>query len=735
MKVTMKGFKAVDRTVDLSARTLVVAPNGSGKSAIVDAIRFAALGYVPHLGKTADATALLMAGNELFVQVQLEDGRSFNRVLRRVGDRLESFVGASWVASRTRAEHEAAIQALFGETEEDVAEAMDVRELLSLSPAKRAARFEKIVGSGATESLPVRVARATIARLLGLEPAQLPADIEPALEQLPEGRAVVLAEIGEVLTASLRDDGLAPVIAHVSKAKTEVEADARRRTAARAELLSRIQSLGEVALAIEDLEAERDRLQRTVGASTQWQRAEAGRLDRLDKANAELAAKREALDAALVQMERIRKNAIGMIEALEAKPQEYDEQIGALQAMVFSMSVENERLKYIEQIIPTIVDEPVEDLSRYEKAVQQLATEYAGASTSPWAEVREIGKRLDENYHTNDGARLIALADENGGNLVSLESQLQTARDALQLAGERAAAAATVNLKNAERRQELETEAAVLRTQKSEASAHVKRREKERDAEVEALREKKVAAVNAIAQQRENIKAQETHVDGLRTAVKELQATVNALSSATPAPAESATAEELERVIAQISTATAQASLNSELAKITKELDRKDAEVDVYRALEWALKRIREEDLAGRGVPVVDAIASFLRAAGRSEVPYFESGREVCDVGWIREDGKRVSIRTLSGGEYALFCSALSCALSTCRGGELRILLAEAAEADDQVLVEIMNGAEPAALTNALVCTAHPIAGDGENVVPRWGEIWQVINIGRKAVA
>ena len=85
IQLKTEGMKGHDHEVEIAPLTLVSAPNAQGKSTLADAIRFAALGYSPNLGKRTADTAALMRGNQMAVTVTLPDDRVFTRALSRKG--------------------------------------------------------------------------------------------------------------------------------------------------------------------------------------------------------------------------------------------------------------------------------------------------------------------------------------------------------------------------------------------------------------------------------------------------------------------------------------------------------------------------------------------------------------------------------------------------------------------------------------------------------------------------
>jgi hypothetical protein len=168
---------------------------------------------------------------------------------------------------------------------------------------------------------------------------------------------------------------------------------------------------------------------------------------------------------------------------------------------------------------------------------------------------------------------------------------------------------------------------------------------------------------------------------------------------------------------------TAQRALAAEIEAIAAEVDRLEATVDVAKAIEYALQRIREEELERRGGGLIAQIDTFLAGAGVGNRPYLEASKSVCDIGWIRADGRRVAIQAMSGGEYSLFCAALTCAVLKQRGGELRVLLVEAGECDIEMLARLQAGIRAVgdSITSALVMTHHTMIAEVED--------WAVIDL------
>src|SRR5579872_6122340 len=148
MRLITKGMGAHDADVEIKPLTLLVGENGSGKSKRAEAIRFLALGYVPALGKRPMDTAALMNGQGISVEMVLDGGRTLRRTLDRKDEGYTVGAEASWLRNAKQAEHAKAILGMFGGEELDVAECLDIRQLLSATPNQRAARMEQLLAAG-----------------------------------------------------------------------------------------------------------------------------------------------------------------------------------------------------------------------------------------------------------------------------------------------------------------------------------------------------------------------------------------------------------------------------------------------------------------------------------------------------------------------------------------------------------------------------------------------------------
>lgn len=77
--ITGRNLKGQSFTHELRAINLIVGDNAVGKTARMDAIRLALMGYLPELGKTNDATYQLASGPKMVVEGETDAGSCFGR--------------------------------------------------------------------------------------------------------------------------------------------------------------------------------------------------------------------------------------------------------------------------------------------------------------------------------------------------------------------------------------------------------------------------------------------------------------------------------------------------------------------------------------------------------------------------------------------------------------------------------------------------------------------------------
>ena len=147
MRLKISGFKAHNHVLRIDPLMVLSASNGAGKSAVAESVRFLALGYVPGLGKRPQDTASLLRGSAMKVALELSDGRTLWRRLEQTPKGYRTQARCSWVESKSSTVNAEEILTLFGRDEEEVAESLDIRQLLAATPLQREARIAALLST------------------------------------------------------------------------------------------------------------------------------------------------------------------------------------------------------------------------------------------------------------------------------------------------------------------------------------------------------------------------------------------------------------------------------------------------------------------------------------------------------------------------------------------------------------------------------------------------------------
>jgi len=778
-RVEIVGLKSSDGVQSLGPRTLVTGEVGSGKSRIADALRFVALGYVPAQGKREADTARLMRGGLMRVTVTLADGRQFWRALRRKGQGYTAEAGASWMPVDAKpSEISEAIRGLFGASDLEAEECIDLRALLAASPNERARRIEAILDATAMTREQQRdlLGALPVFRLSGLPQERIPA--------LPSAAAEVAASVAQTLDGAQRGalasacaraqgtldrQGLAEALAEAGRMKADEREKVRGKQQARKEIEDRRGQAPSVTLA--DLAQQRqqrtDRLaeiRAQVRAHTEATRAR-------ESAEAAARAAREAL-AELVkdgapderaaalrsQAEALAAQAAALIEPDPVPAPVVVEEDGAVieQAMQLADEARDLEDAAAKQESPPPVAPRLAAVPAVNRAPLLLAEERLRlAKASPWHEVRSHAGTVrsltvpGEQAEVRDAvaASLEGLAARHGGTTVAqAEQAVYAAQHAVEEAEELAAGVQQANEQaqadhakamaawdaSQARARDLRAQARDLRTKALALRDADKRRTDAANAERRAAYAQacgaRAAEADRVSRERRRLQAESAQAaraasDLLQTwtaraaGVAEAEARLDGLAVAAPLDADGAAREtaDLERQVVSIDeqrrAVEAADARARELGALAQELDAAMAASDAWAAVEWALQQIRARDLSARGGPLVERMHAFLRAAGRSEVPFLRAGKGRVDFGWRRGDVE-IPIEALSGGETVLATTALAGAILALRKPALRVLLVEAAELGLDHAGSLMAGCDALAgdVGTALVASCLPVA-------------------------
>lgn len=802
----IRGLKATDRDVALSKLNACLGPVGSGKSTILDALRFLALGCVPHLGRNEAATARLMRDGEIEVTAKLSNGAEISRAMRADGPRFIGTASASWLPPRTKAtEASVEIRKLFGASDLEAAENLDLRALLSASPNERAKKIEALLdASGASiDEIRVRVDGLTVVRLTKFDADRLPTDPAGAAKiadglrvALSPAETQALGAVGAEVSGWLGAHGIPGTLEHVAAAKSRAVAEEKGKLNARKEIENRAILLDRGSERLEDLRARRDaEVSRKAAASADADRAiEAGNARRI--AEATIPALRAAADdavvrfnqhmAALAERERLDADLAAIVDPAEilapamvaadqgalAEADRLDAEAAAItnpvppaapisvpvsaEAIARALAIEEDAARIEADANGIRLPDPVSTTTE-QNAVGVAVAALALAKTSPWREVESIARSLEVQSDSNcipqvakvltdNAGQLRALATKHGGDICAYGQALADAEAALKEATLRSqqsvkdladARARIAELRNSAVK--LRTEAAqIRRTAIAEANAanesarlahaaaraewtkavndldgtrnglrqvaaqtraaamadaqganDAARAKYEADVETRGIEMGANAILRKQIQDRINVLveaagAAQATLDRVRADLAEAEARLAGIASVSTdvtdlsvtIGAATAAIADLDRMIESAEAADAR---KRELDALLAEIERATALVRCYDAVQWALHRVREEDLRRRSGGLEERMTKFLRAAGRDESPYLRVERGVTEFGW-RRGSHEIAVEALSGGENVTFVAALAAAVVALRAPGIRCLLIEAAE-------------------------------------------------------
>lgn len=710
MRVTTRGFKASDQDLDLKQYNLLVGPNGSGKSTIADAVRMVALGYVPALGKRPVDLAALMQGETMSVELALEDGNTIRRTLRRRDTGYVADAEASWMRQGKPTEISKAITKKFGDEEQDVAEMLDIRELLAAPPNQRAARMEPLLSSGARppEELAAAIARLIVMRLAETTEDRMPDDFKQALPMIPDAQRAALFEQQEMLLKKILEAGIGGALTWANEQKRGAAEGLKKKEAAAHELRKRAAEVPEPdPRDIARIEASRTKLQQDLGAARQaWttynerseritklqeQALELTRIwDQTEKSSADI----EAVHGKqLKELKEKQEQVLELMASLKMPPEEDDAKAKALEAEARDLAKRYEAIE-----LPNIPD-----TSKRERLVADFKARIELAEMSEWSEVLKVASEIEATKGMKAALakqvkRLRDLARKGlGVDLEDLKHEYDAARQAFQEATEACDKATAQRQLASNRRAELAKEAdqKVAKAVQLRGEIHARRRQALQDFDAQRAK---------LSTDRQNVDRQiGVHREALETVRSEkaslerrLASVNDQLRGAGELPAEPTRPEPIQKHLDEASIELdkliAARATHTEIHAVLNEIEAAKAGAVVFSAIEWALQRQREIEISNAGGVLMRTIGEFLKAAGRKETPFIRATQGSCAIGWKNEAGKEIQIQALSGGEWVLFIAALTSAVILCRKSTVKILLVEAGETDSATLEQLMAG-------------------------------------------
>lgn len=708
--LTSTGLRARDAELTLGDLTLVLGPVGSGKSSVLDAIRFVALGHVPHIGKSEAATASLMRGDTLAVSAFTSSGRisrSLTRTVERGKPVMRSQAEASWLPQDTAlSEHDAAITRLFGASAVDAAEHLDLRELLSCSPAERARRISALLdASGLTPDAAALRFRALLTHRLQ---EQCPADVtqigDGTLGGLAPDIRPLVAPFADRVETRLRGGGIAAAEGAARDEAKAATASGKAARAARGELEDRLHALPTMTETTESL---RTRLEVAVAARAASIRSTEIATQRAS-ARADAVATLAAVAPTVTQAEAdytVAHEALGLLPDLRASlaaivdPAAPEPRVSAVLAEPPEIARMNSQAASCAANATGILVPVVTSTAPQERELARLHTALHNATASELVAALALAEgvresllgRADMDATAQQCEELVAILRAYAPDVAGIRAQVATAEETLATERSNAAAAATL-------RDEAMAEIARLRAVEVELrndaarlsnswiasvnanTAETERGNRERLEAHNATMSANNAARDKITAQMEALVAEaqrtERALDAAKATLARAEAVIAGIDSTPVIATACATDEEIARIRGLLESAEARDALRTEMSRILAAITASEAERDVWAAAVYACGIVRQEDLALRAQGIESRMAQFLTAASRPETPYLRASKSATDFGWVR-DGREITIEAMSGGEYTMFAAALAAAVISLRAPGVKILMIE----------------------------------------------------------
>ena len=745
VRVVFDGVKAFDRDLRLAQLNLLIGDPGTGKSSVADALRFAALGRIPSLGGRELDTARILRGSRMVVRVELSDGRWFHRSLGREGASLRAEARASWLPTgATTTAHAGAIRSLFGTTDGEAGEHLDLRELLDATPSERASKLDALLAATAAQPTEIadHVEALTVARIAKIHEDRIPVEVDRRramiaglIATLDAAQAALLPRVREEILAQLAGKGLPAALELANGEKRTAAESVRRRSAAAAELEDRDREATAPAATLADLDTRKqsasDRLavvradREREGGAQAARAAAATAVAAAARPTADHEAVLTAIAEARADADRWSDQAALLVEPAEVPPAVLvgsdpmaEEQAADLDGLA---AASDAKAATIESAVPPRAPErvAVPSTDGAAEVLRQRREAVEVAKADPWVRVAVLADEIDLGSKKAIAwtSELRRLAARYGLDVPQAEAAADAALVALRAAAAAAVEAELVNASyarahvEATRAWEIDRdEASMLRRRAAEYRGTATRTRDEermrlatangaaravylaagigRAAQVHGVRERKADLLRRAAEATTNADGDERAIAAEASALREAQARLDGIGEVAPYDVGSADVEisELSRSLAAIEVdrrAVAGADARKrELGDLARAIAEAQAATIVWTAAEWSVLRVRELDLSARGEPILARMRAFLGGAGRAEIPYIRVTKAATDFGW-RRAGVEISIEALSGGETVLYTAALASAVIDLRRPEIRCLIVEAAELGD----------------------------------------------------
>lgn len=659
---------------------LITGPNGSGKSARLSAIQFAVSGTTD-LGDRPTASIGYCSSDSCEVGLTLDDGFEWSRILEQKGSSATQKVLIN--GRQTRIED--ATARIYEETGA-FAPMWDIGKFLSLSDDKRRQFILDLCASSMSSSQPLsaKIRIAWMKEVVGEGALGIICEtaLVKSLDQLDDSESKeledkILGRISEgereaheklckqIFRARVGDDAgtLTAYLEAANRIKNDTRKEIKDLEASATKLAQQRSEIEVVSGKLEDLKHDLARLRSMRDDVVAKMSSESTRSSLIESLR----------DSIAMGETELEENKEGLRLARDVDVKEIIESANLLEKQVEAGEA------YLRQ--QKNRSDALAQINREIAHVQSLLQ-----GVSPWLEARDLSRSLLAEYPDNFKVQMLA-------NLASKQANDHKA-DELQ---ERLAVLVVD-------RDEFEQSTTVGKWTKESID--------EARSEAQALKMSAAVADSQVAEWISAIESCEKQLRANRKQLDDLLAVEGTVEMGELTRQKEALEKHIEtasqRVEAKIRAQQCESSIQESI------LRKEDLECDLEasKKLVSAIKAVRDEVMDSLCKPVLDRLRKFLSVGMPGCEPYCEvtdpKGKSVFDIGIIR-DGKRISNRTLSGGEGAIFCAGLAYAMTAIASCPLKVLLLEAAELDIESADRVLDALEHVSseLSNVFVATCH----------------------------
>ncbi len=739
--ITLKHFKGQDINHKLGPLTLLYGPNGSGKSAILEGIQFGCEGRCS-LGDSAQAALPLVGVNGGGVRIVTDQAFGWSREL--IIDHAEGKVSQE-IAIDGRGvgklkETEGAIKERIGKDGEVFTPMFDLDRFLDLSDDKRrdfvlqlCARAQRAGGGTvpppAAVGLLPRIQFAYLMETLGEGTVSTNRDRPDAIGfligKLSEGEREAVAEMTAAMFVPARNPDMADALnGCLTVAKDGISAARRGKDEANAAVRAISDRLAAVIVSAETAAALRDRLV-MVQAQRNEINKQIARQEAVQSARNNLAQRIVTMKAEAERLGATNPAAASMHDpdALEAEANELAKMEVPGPNLSALEEAENDARIELGQAATTWSD-LMTQVGRLKHEAEQAQRAMIAANADPWAQLAQMILELNGTpgfkvESEEAGMLWLAIAKFVSDHRVTIDREaiaanLETVTKQFNLANNEYEAANAIHdaAKTA-----LYNATTALREARSKANEDAKAAS---DCFIRAtqLREQARSIRNAIDRAElergnlvQRVASIKTDLIGAEADLNKFDAElggfvpIDTLRQQDVALGATAWALEVE-----IKAKDGNDRLKHEYEQCVAEAEKQTIKWEVCKKLAEAVKKLREEIMVELVSPLLVAMDEFFLASRTTMKAYCGlidgKGSRVFDLGVQRND-RQIVYAALSGGERCLVGAALAYALVQLADPPLKLLLIEAAEADDFVMHSIICACETLSpkLSNVILAT------------------------------